>query len=58
MEQLKNLRNQNKMTRMIGTPYYVSPEVLRGSYTEKCDIWAVGVIMFFLLSGTQPFDGK
>lgn len=49
---------KKKMTTVIGTPYYVAPEVLRGSYDEKCDIWGVGVIMFILLSGTPPFNGK
>ena len=58
MELLKSLIDQNKMTQMIGTPYYVAPEVLKGCYNEKCDIWSVGVIMFFLLSGAQPFGGS
>jgi calcium-dependent protein kinase len=41
----------------VGTPYTVSPEVIRGSYDERCDIWAIGVISFLLLSGEPPFGG-
>ncbi|GMI11759.1 hypothetical protein TrRE_jg12341, partial [Triparma retinervis] len=41
----------------VGTPYTVAPEVIRGSYTSKCDIWAIGVITYLLLSGDTPFGG-
>ncbi len=41
----------------VGTRYTIAPEVLRGSYDEKVDIWAVGVITFLLLSGDAPFGG-
>eukprot|EP00566_Odontella_aurita_P004014 CAMPEP_0113570380 /NCGR_PEP_ID=MMETSP0015_2-20120614/24932_1 /TAXON_ID=2838 /ORGANISM="Odontella" /LENGTH=1169 /DNA_ID=CAMNT_0000473145 /DNA_START=72 /DNA_END=3581 /DNA_ORIENTATION=- /assembly_acc=CAM_ASM_000160 len=41
----------------VGTPYTVAPEVIRGCYDERCDVWAIGVITFLLLSGDPPFGG-
>ena len=38
-----------------GTPYFISPEVFRGTYDKRCDLWSMGVVTFFLLSGTYPF---
>jgi len=41
----------------VGTPYTVAPEVIKGVYDERCDLWGVGVLTYLLLSGEAPFGG-
>jgi len=54
----KRVSKNEVMNAPNGTPYYIAPEVLKGSYTTQCDNWSMGVVMFIMLSGKPPFGGR
>eukprot|EP00898_Chlorokybus_atmophyticus_P009225 jgi/Chlat1/932/Chrsp108S01365 len=44
-----------KLTKCSGTPYYMAPEVIRGSYGAEADLWSVGVMLYEMIAGVKPF---
>lgn len=49
--------NDDLLTDKVGTAYYMSPSILKGRYDRSCDVWAIGIITYTLLSGYPPFNG-
>lgn len=54
----KSFDPSEKLQSMVGTPYYLAPEVIKGTYSGECDVWALGVLFYMMLSGEHPFVGS
>ncbi len=59
---IASLSNSKTLTRggsFIGSPYFISPEQATNKVvTEACDIFSLGVLLYFCLSGELPFTGN
>ncbi|XP_073835283.1 nek2 [Musca autumnalis] len=52
-------RNESFAETFVGTPYYMSPEMVKGSkYDRKSDVWAVGCLIYEMCALRPPFKGK
>ena len=51
-------KKDNKLSGIVGTSIYCSPEVIDDLYDEKSDEWSCGVLMYILICGEPPFQGE
>lgn len=49
---------RSAQTQSVGTVYYMAPEVARGRYGREVDVYAMGIMLYEMLTGTVPFDGQ
>jgi eukaryotic-like serine/threonine-protein kinase len=49
---------RSAQTQSVGTVYYMAPEIAHGRYGREVDVYAIGVMLYEMLTGNVPFDGE
>lgn len=52
-----DLSKRNEMSTLVGTSYFISPEVLLRKYDQRTDIWSLGMTLHCMLTGGTPYLG-
>ena len=52
-----SLESPTCLSSVVGSPYYIAPEILSKAYDHRCDLWSAGILLYFMLSHTFPFKG-
>jgi len=54
----KKLPGQDRIVFLTEATYFTAPECFKNNFTQKVDVWSVGVIMYMLLCGYPPFNSS
>ncbi len=52
------VRSQDRASTRVGTTEYMAPELLQGAAGTNADLWALGIMLYELLTGVRPFTGE
>ena len=55
---LARVMTDGLMTSLVGSPYYMAPEVIRGNYDTLCDMWSVGILICYCATGLHPITAR
>ena len=57
-EDMGSEMKEKSQNRIMGTSYYMAPEVMEKDYDERCDVWGLGVMLYIMTTASPPFQGS